>query len=97
MSKTILWQYNEFIQTRKEKVVNMLISEIIFLKNRAKTIKRENDISYLENALDKLNYLLNKLKENSVEIPEKEFDKIIMLIYHIFKDIADNLEGDIRV
>ncbi|MFX0004982.1 MAG: hypothetical protein ACFE9J_16065, partial [Candidatus Hermodarchaeota archaeon] len=60
MSKTILWQYNEFIQSRKEKVVNMLISEIVFLKSRTKAIKRENDISYLENALDKLDYLLNK-------------------------------------
>ncbi|MFX1551219.1 MAG: hypothetical protein ACFFB9_12750 [Promethearchaeota archaeon] len=97
MSKTILWQYNEFIQSRKEKVVNILISEIIFLKNRAKTIKREDDISYLENALDKLEYLLIKLKDTRIEIPEKDFDKFIMLIYHIFKGVIDYLEEDIRV
>ena len=92
MSKTILWEYNGFIQSRKEKLVNMLISEIIFLKTRVKRAKKRDEISYLRNALDKLDYLLNKLKENSSEMPEEDFDKILMLIYHIFKNIANKLE-----
>lgn len=92
MSKAIIWQYNEFIQSRKEKLVNMLISEIIFLKTRFKRAKNRDEISYLRNALDKLDYLLNKLKENSSEMPEEDFDKILMLIYRIFKEIANKLE-----
>ncbi len=92
MSKAIIWQYNEFIQSRKEKLVSMLISEIIFLKTRFKRVKNRDEISYLRNALDKLDYLLNKLKENSAEMPEQDFDKILMLIYHIFKNIANKLE-----
>jgi len=92
MSKTILWQYDKFVQSRKEKLVSMLISEIIFLKTRFKRAKNRDEISYLKNALDKLDYLLNKLKNNSSDIPEGDFDKIIMMIYHIFKEIAIKLE-----
>jgi len=96
MSKAIFWQYNEFIQSRKEKLVNMLISEIIFLKTPVKRANNKDEISYLKNALDKLDYLLNKLKNNSSDMSEEDFDKIIMIIYKIFKEIADNLEGGIR-
>ena len=74
----------------------MLISEIIFLKTRFKRAKNKDEMYYLKNALDKLEFLLNKLKKYSFEMPEEDFDKIIMLIYRIFKEIADNLEQDIR-
>lgn len=93
MSKAIIWQYNEFIQSRKKKLINMLISEIIFLKTRFERTKNKDEMYHLKKALDKLDYLLNKLKNNSSDIPEEDFDKIIMIIYQIFKDIADNLEG----
>ena len=92
MSKTILLRYNDFVQSRKEKIVNMLISEIIFLKTRFKSVKNKKEISYLEEAIDKLDYLLIKVKENSSEISERDFDKISMSIYHIFKEIAIKLE-----
>jgi flagellin-specific chaperone FliS len=92
MSKVILWQYNEFVQSRKEKLVNMLISEIIFLKTRAKRAINKDEISYLNTALDKLDYLLNKLKDNSSDMPEEDFDKIIIIVYNIFKEITNKLE-----
>ncbi len=92
MSKAIFWQYNGFIQSRKEKLVNMLISEIIFLKTNIKKAGNRIEIKELKIALDKLEYLLNKLKKFSSDIPETDFDKIIMLIYGIFKNIAEKLE-----
>jgi len=97
MSKAIFWQYNEFIQSRKEKLVNMLISEIIFLKTRFNKTNNVAQMNYLAKAIDKLDYLLNKLKKDSSKVPEEDFDKIILIIYKIFKDIVDNLEGEIRV
>ncbi len=92
MSKSIIWQYNEFIQSRKEKLTSMLISEIIFLRKRFKEAKNRDEMDHLKKALDKLEYLLNMLKNNSSDMPEEDFDKIVMLIYQIFKDIADSLE-----
>lgn len=97
MSKAIFWQYDEFIQSRKEKIINMLISEIVFLKTRVKSAKNRVEISYLKKALNKLDYLVNKLKDNSSDLPEGDFDKMIMLIYNIFRDIAENLEEKIEV
>ena len=76
MSKAIFWLYNEFIQSRKNKLVNMLISEIIFLKTRVKRAKNNDEINYLKKALDKLDYLLNKLKKYSSDMSEEDFDKI---------------------
>jgi hypothetical protein len=92
MSKSIKWQYHEFTQSRKEKLANMLISEIIFLKKRFKEAKNKSEMDHLSKALDKLDYLLNKLKSHSSDMSEKDFDKMIMLIYQIFKNIAESLE-----
>ena len=91
MSKALIWHYNEFIQSRKEKLVNMLFSEIIFLKTRFERANNKDELNHLKKGLDKLEYLLNTLKKNSSDMPEEDFDKIIMLVYHIFKDIAENL------
>ncbi|MBA7529943.1 hypothetical protein ES705_22144 [subsurface metagenome] len=92
MSKALIWQYNGFIQSRKEKLTNMLISEIIFLKTKLKKSKDAGKINHLKYGLDKLEYLLNKLKKYGSDMPEKDFDKIILFIYQIFKDIAQSLE-----
>ncbi len=92
MSKAIIWQYNDFIQSRKDKLTNMLISEIIFLKTKLKKPQNIGKINHLKYGLDKLEYLLNKLKIYGSNMPEKDFDKILMFIYQIFKDIALNLE-----
>lgn len=92
MSKAIYWQYNEFIQSRKEKLVKMLISEIIFLKTNIQKVRNQTEIQELKIALDKLEFLLTKLEKVSSDIPETDFDKIIMLIYGIFKVIAEKLE-----
>ena len=97
MSKTILWQYNDFIKSRKEKLVNMLISEIIFLKTKINKAQNDNEIKELKIALNKLEYLLNKLKEIGSNLLESDFDKIIMLIYGIFKDIAISLEDKVKI
>jgi len=96
MSKALIWQYDGFIQSRKEKLTNMLISEIIFLNTKLRKSKDVGEINHLKYGLDKLEYLLNKLKKYGSDMPEKDFDKILMLIYQIFKDIALNLEKLLR-
>ena len=92
MIKALIWQYNGFIQSREEKLTKMLISEVIFLKAKLRKNKDVDEINHLKYGLDKLDYLLNKLKKYGSDIPKKDFDKILMFIYQIFKDIALNLE-----
>lgn len=94
MSKVIKWKYNDFYgnQLRREKLVNMLLSEIIFLKNQVNKYNSEKQNIHIKNGLIKLEYLLNILKNSDSELDDSDFDKIIAFIYEIFKCIIENLE-----
>ena len=90
MSKVRNWQYPDFFQSRKEKLANVLISEIIFLKNKLRAVKDQEIIII---ALNKLEYLLNALKNNNSDLSEKEYNKIIKLIYNVFRDITESIDN----
>jgi len=92
MSKVIKWQYSDFFEPRREKLVNLLLSEIIFLKSHMKKLTLNNNTVSIEIALDKLDYLLNTLKDNDTELSDKDFDKVVLIIYHIFQEIINKLE-----
>jgi len=92
MSKVIKWQYSDFFQPRREKLVNLLLSEIIFLKGHLKNLTLNEKTVGVEIALDKLDYLLNTLKNNDTELSDKHFDKVVLIIYQIFQEIVNKLE-----
>ncbi len=91
MSKVIKWQYSDFFEPRRDKLVNILLSEIIFLKSHIKKSNIGNKTQYLEIALDKLEYLLDTLKKSDIDLSDKDFDKVVMIIYHVFEEISDKL------
>ena len=93
MSKVIKWQYSDFFEPRREKLVNLLLSEIIFLKSHLKKLTLNEDTKCIEIALDKLDYLLNMLKNNDTELSDKDFDKVVLIIYQIFQEIVNKLES----
>jgi hypothetical protein len=92
MSKVIKWQYPDLFEPRREKLVNLLLSEIIFLKSHLKKLTLNEQTGSIELALDKLDYLLNILKNYDTELSDKDFDKVIQIIYHIFQEIVNKLE-----
>ena len=47
----------------------------------------------LEIALHKLDFTLNVLKNYEYELNDKDYDKIILIIYNIFRDTLDKLEN----
>ncbi len=89
MSRVINWQYDDLFRSRKEKLINMLISEIIFLKNKSRSTNKQE---FIEKALTKLEYLLNIINRNNLDLSEKDFNKVILLIYNIFIGITEKLE-----
>ena len=91
MSKVIKWQYSDFFEPRRDKLVNILLSEIIFLKSNIKKSNISEKNQCLEIALDKLEYLLDTLKKSDIDLSDKDFDKVIMIIYHVFEEITDKL------
>ncbi len=92
MSKVIKWKYADFFQSRREKLINLLFSEIIFLNSHINKSKILNEQQYLRNALNKLEYTLNFLKNFEKDLSDKEFDKFIKVIYEIIKEIVVNIE-----
>jgi len=90
MSKVIKWQYPDFFQPRREKLVNMLLSEIIFLKSQSKKCDN-NERKWIEVALDKLEYILIALKKNDKNLSEDDFNRTVMIVYDIFREITNNL------
>ena len=91
MSKVIKWQYSDFFEPRRDKLVSILLSEIIFLKSHIKKSNIGKKTQYLEIALDKLEYLLNTLKKSDIDLSDKDFDKVVMIIYHVFEEITNKL------
>ncbi len=92
MSKVIKWQYPDLFEPRREKLVNLLLSEIIFLKSHLKKLTLNEKTGGIKIALDKLDYLLNTLKNNDTELSNKDFDKVVLIIYQIFLEIVNKLE-----
>ncbi|MFX1494694.1 MAG: hypothetical protein ACFFBZ_10470 [Promethearchaeota archaeon] len=94
MSKVIKWKYNDFFgkQFRREKLINMLLCEIIFLKTQISKYKLNDPQNHIKLGLRKLECLLNILKNNDSELSDSDFDKIIRFIYETFKIVVENLE-----
>lgn len=92
MSKIIKWQYDDFFQDRRAKLINILLSEVIFLKTHLIRSESNSEKYYIQEALEKLEYLLEILKNNETCLSDADFDKIINLIYQIFQDITKKLE-----
>ena len=92
MSKVIKWQYSDLFEPRREKMANLLLSEIIFLKNHLKKVSIKEETRCLENGLNKLEYLLNSLKNNDSELSDESFDKVVCIVYQVFQEIIIKLE-----
>ena len=92
MSKIIKWQYHDFFQDRRSKLINILLSEVIFLKTHYKKSDCLTEKAHIQEALGKLEYLLEILRNNETCLSDADFDKIIHFIYQIFNNIAKKLE-----
>jgi len=68
----------------------MLLNEIIFLKNQCKKCESDQR-KWIEVALEKLEYLLNMLKNNEQDVTEEDFNSTIMIVYDIFREITNNI------
>lgn len=89
MSKVINWQENYSFQSRKEKIANIIINEIIFLKYKSRA---NEDQAFIELALNRLEYLVNAIKSKEIDLNEKDYNHIILIIYNIFRDITENID-----
>ncbi|MCJ7647900.1 MAG: hypothetical protein MUP85_04755 [Candidatus Lokiarchaeota archaeon] len=97
MSKVEKWQLSDFYQSRREKIIGLLLGEIIFLKSHIKQIHSVSQQSQFEMGLEKIDYILGLLKKTEEELPEESFDSIISLVYNIMKEIVIELEKELEI
>ncbi|MBY9004239.1 MAG: hypothetical protein KGD73_09735 [Candidatus Lokiarchaeota archaeon] len=97
MSKVEKWQLSDFYQSRREKIIGLLLGEIIFLKSHIKQIHSVSQQCQFETGLEKIDYILGLLKKTEEELPEDTFDKLINLVYNILKEIVIELEKELEI
>ena len=97
MSKVEKWQLSDFYQSRREKIIGLLLGEIIFLKSHIRQIHSVNQQLQFETGLEKIDYILGLLKKTEEELPEDTFDKLINLVYNILKEIVIELEKELEI
>ena len=70
MSKIIKWQYSDFFEPRREKLVSILLSEIIFLKSHIKKSNISKKNQYLE--ILKAHLIWLDMRQNTLGKEEKQ-------------------------
>jgi len=97
MSKVEKWQLSDFYQSRREKIVALLLGELIFLKTHVKQIHCVTQQHQFQTGLEKIDYILGLLKKSEEELHEDTFDSIISLVYNILKEIVIELEKELGI
>ena len=92
MSQLYKWQFKDFFQNNREKVIQLLISEIILLNhclNKAKTRKERKIINKACNKLKKL--LIAQQGQLDVNLSEEDYKTVILIIIQAFNKVVNNL------
>lgn len=97
MSKVEKWQFSDFYQSRREKIISLLLGEIIFLKSHISQINSVNQRCQFEMGLEKIDYILGLLSNSEEDMAEDTFDKLINLVYNILKEIVIELEKELQI
>jgi hypothetical protein len=97
MSKVGELQLSDFYQSRREKIISLLLGEIIFLKSHIGQIHSISQECQLEPGLEKIDYILTLLKKTEEELPEDTFDNIISLVYNILREIVIEIEKELNI
>ena len=85
-------QYSNIFDSRREKVINLLLSEIIFLKNSIHKSSHVKEKKFVQIELEKLENVLEIIKDTEKKISDKDFDKIIMIVYQTINEIVNVME-----
>jgi len=85
MSQLYRWQFKDFFQNDREKIIQLLISEIVFLNhcfNKAKKRKERKIIKKTCKKLEKL--LIAQQGQLDVNLSEEDYKNVILIIIQAF-------------
>ena len=92
MSQLYKWQFKDFFQNDREKVIQLLLSEIVFLNhclNKAKKRKERKIIKEACETLEKL--LIAQQGQLDVNLSEEDYKIVILIIIQAFNKVVNKL------
>jgi hypothetical protein len=97
MKQTLDLYYKEFFRN-KEKIVLLLINEIIFLNRCSNKTNNQKVTSVIIDARAQIEDLLDGINENSNDfLSKKEFKSLILISYEIFNGIVQEISASIAL
>ena len=92
MSQLDKWQFREFFQNDREKVIQLLISEMIFLNHCLRKAKKRKERRIIKKTFKKLEKLLIAQQgQLDVNLSEEDYKNIISTIIQAFNDVVNKL------
>ena len=92
MSQLYKWQFKDFFQNDREKLIQLLISEIVFLNyciNKAKKKKERKIIKKASRKLEKM--LITQQGQLDVILLEEDYKDLILIIIQAFNRAVNKL------
>ena len=92
MSQLDKWQFREFYYNDREKIIQILTSEIIFLEHCLSKVEKRKEKKIIKKAYRKLESLLNvQLEQMHDNMSKKDYDNITSIIFQIFNKVVNDL------
>ena len=95
MNNMIKWQFKESFPNNRERIIQFLICELIFLDKRINLMQINKEKSLIKDSYEKIENLLEtQQKDINKVLSKKEYEKILILVYKMLKKISINIEKD---
>ena len=92
MSQFYIWQFKDFFQNDREKVIQCLISEIVFLNHCLNKAKKRKERKIIKKTCKKLGKLLIAQQgQLDVNLSEGDYKNVILIIIQAFNKVVNKL------
>ncbi|MFX1340661.1 MAG: hypothetical protein ACFFDK_18770 [Promethearchaeota archaeon] len=92
MNNMVKWQFKESFPSNRERMIQFLICELIFLDKRINLMQNEKEKKLMRDLFEKIENLLDiQQKDINRVLSKKEYERIINQVYKMLKKISNNI------
>ena len=92
MSQLYKWQFKEFFNNGREKIIQLLLSEIVFLNHCLNKAKKRKEKKIIKEACETLEELLiAQQRQFYVNLLEEDYKNVILIIIQAFNRVVNKI------
>ena len=92
MSQLYKWQFKEFFNNGREKIIQLLLSEIVFLNHCLNKAKKRKEKKIIKEACETLEELLiAQQRQFYVNLLEEDSKNVILIIIQAFNRVVNKI------